>query len=347
MAETQLKATLIGRLETPMIVAKPFLKKNGCWLKVVREPTTDKFPLLTSVGKVVKGEQQAPTILRGYRGFVKVSCVGYNKERLLLKMNDFLMKRFLGGLTSEGFGKVEWLECEITTHQPSNIPIKKKFKIRKGLGVNYPEELKRLLIALMLHDFVDNELHKSKIYRSIIIEDEEIREACLNHHNGDDNTNKLLPLVKYYDSLASLMLRKIKNKANNRYSMNKGKINFKQLVDELEVNQHSAHKLYNYIYNSKDLIRIVESLRFGYNNLQNHLLVMVNLAINDFYNKTLKLKNGIITIKRKNYKGNISTSTSERESLFTVIDAEMHSTTSMNNANSERAPISKKRRLGT
>jgi len=316
MAETpsNLKVTLIGRLETPIIISKTFIKKSGCWMRIIRDLSTEKYPLLMPVGKLVKGERKAPTILRGYRGFVKVSCIGYNKESLFSKLNTFLVKRFLGQLTSEGYGRVEWLECVITDFKPNTNQFKKKFKIRKGLGTNYPKELQRLLIALMLHDFVDNELHPSKIYKSITINDDEIRDACINHHNGEETNNKLLPLVKHYDKLASRLYRKKKVSVHQRYKKDKQKINLQQLVTDLERIQHSAYKLYNYIYQSNDLNRFVESLRFGENNLQKHLIVMVNLAINDYYNKRLIINNRIISL-----------SASEREELTTATDAEMHS----------------------
>ena len=272
----------------------------------------------------MKGEQRAPTVLRGYRGFVKISCVGYNEEKLLSKMNEFLKRDFLGSYISDGFGRVKWLECEIKEYSPSNTPFKKKFKICKGLGTNYPEELKRLLIALMLHDFVDNDFHPSKIYHSITIEDKEIRDACVNHHNREESSNTLLPLVKHYDKLASMIFRRKKVMVHQRYSKGKEKIDFHQLVQNLEENQQSAYKLYNYLYQSNDLDRIVESLRYGENNLRNHLLAMVNLAINDFYHKKLQICEGIISL-----------STSRREELTTVMDAEMHSITPMSNADSE------------
>lgn len=76
----------------------------------------------------------------------------------------------------------------------SKIKREELHKIRKGLGINYPEELQRLLIALMLHDFVHTEKHPSKIFQQIIIEDEVVRDACLNHHNGVERF-KSLPLT--------------------------------------------------------------------------------------------------------------------------------------------------------
>jgi len=318
MAKTQLKlkATLIGRLATPMIVAKPFIKKAGCWIRIMRDLNTEKYPILTPIGKLVKGERKTPTVLRGYRGFVKVSCVGYNKEKLLSKLNKFLNNNFLGTKTTEGFGRIKWLECNITNFEriKKSNSNKKKFKIRKGLGQKYPAKLKQLLIALMLHDFIKTEKHHSKIYQEVEIINEEIRKACKNHHNTRIENNDIQPIIKYYDGLASYITRKKPLKTNSRYDKENGKINFEKLAKEIEERQHSVHRLYDYIFKSEELKRIVEAMSYGKNNLRNHLLLMVNLAINGYYNKTLKIK-----------KGKLSLSVSKREELLTTKDAERHS----------------------
>ncbi|MHA1185868.1 MAG: hypothetical protein ACTSXA_03180 [Candidatus Heimdallarchaeota archaeon] len=116
--------------------------------------------------------------------------------------------------------------------------------------------------------------------------------------------------------LCNRLFRKKKVNVTQRYKKGKQKINFLQLIKDIEQNQHSAYKLYNFIYQSNDLSRIVESLRYGQNNLKKHLLVMVNLAINDYHNNKIKITKGIISI-----------STSKRGELATVMDAEMHSFT--------------------
>ncbi len=338
MAEPQLKkkVTLIGRLDTPIILSKPLVKKGACWIKVIGDRNGEKKPLLTSFSKLVKGESRAPTVLHAYRGFVQVSCVGYNTEKLLTKISSFMTNRFLGSYSSEGFGRVKWLECKIESFIHTKANQRKEFKIRKGLGVNYPEKLLKLLKVLMLHDFVHTERHPSKIYQELQIEDEEIRTACVNHHNGAEHTNALLPILQYYDRLASSISRKKRFKVPSRYNRENGEIDFKLLKQDLEQVQHSPYRLYNYIYHSKELERIVESMDYGISSLRNHLLLMVNLAINDYYKKRLKIS-----------KGTISLSASKREELDTAMDAEMHSSLTMSNADSERATTSKKRRLGT
>ena len=75
--------------------------------------------------------------------------------------------------------------------------------------------------------------------------------------------------------------------------------------------------------------------------LRTHLLLMVNLAINEYYMGTLKIVNDRIIIK------NISESVRKKEEPKPTKDAEKHQFSIMSNANLENATSSRKRRLGT
>ncbi len=241
------------------------------------------------------------------------------------KIGYFLSRRFLGSKRAEGYGKVKWLSCDVADYKPKPNPKEKKLKIRKGLGINYPKALQRLLIALMLHHFVHTKTHQSKIYEQITITDREVREVCISHHDEIISGNVLSIIVKYYDGLAAFISRRTPYKIESRYDYNNGKIDFKKLVKELEEKQNSAYKLYNYIYQCEELNRIVESMEYGRNSLRNHLLLMVNLAINDYYKKTLVIRNGKIKIAKK---VKVSSSVTEKDKfnnrLVRAKDAEMH-----------------------
>ncbi|MGC9778302.1 MAG: hypothetical protein HZR80_03580 [Candidatus Heimdallarchaeota archaeon] len=347
MAETQLRKiiTLIGRLETPIILSKPFIKKHGCWIKVIGDPKTDSNPAFTPIGKVVSGEQRTPTVMRAYRGYLKITYMDSSMKQAREKAEYFLSRRFLGSKKAEGYGRIKWLSCSVVNYVLKQNHKKSKLKFRKGLGVNYPKNLQRLLLALMLHDFVHTEKHLSKIYEEVNIEDAEIRESCINHHNGCNTTNPYHTLIQYYDRFASFITRKTFFQTTSRYDIRDGAINFKELALEIEKRQSSAYKLYNYIYHSKELMRIVESMSYSKNNLRNHLLLMVNLAINDYLNGKLVFhQNGKIRLQQSR----ISTSaTKDEEVHLSAMDAEMHSPLTMSNADSESATNSKKRRLGT
>ena len=377
MEESPLKqkkiATLIGRLVSPIVVPNPHYWKHGCLVKVVGDPKTDSKPPLTSVGKLVHGATAYPTILTGFRGFVKVSCVGYSQDLLRKKLEVFLQQEFLGTKTSEGYGRVLWESCDIVNffkHLPATnnslndhcpqcksptviydsiMKLKrcttcnqswqyKKFKIRAGLRADYPKELQRLLLILMLHDFVHTDKHQSKIYHEVAINNPEIQNTCICHHSSISADNPYRVLLQYYDSVASFITRKKPFKAPypSRYDNTNGTIDFKQLKEAIEARQTNHVKLYNYIYHSVDLNRIVESLDYSQNSLSNHLLLMVNLALNNYYDGKIEIKSGIISL-----------SASERDTLNTAMDAEMHSFTDHDTANSKRTTTSLKRRLET
>lgn len=327
--------TLEGKLLSPLISSTPFYKKKGCWVRVVGEHGTNKKPRRRFVGKLVKGERKAPTVLYAYRGFVQVSYVTTSEEQARKRINHFLAQDNLGSKANEGFGKVVWINYQVEPYQKDPAPKKwKKLRIRKGLGPNYPEELKKLLLALMLHDFVHTERHPSKIYQQITIEDDLIKEACLNHHNGEKSENWLIPLIKYYDQLASRISRKKPFKTEYRYDYLNGTIDFEKMVREIEGKQHSPHKLYNYIYNSKELNRIVESMDYGKKSLRNHLLLIVNLAINSYKNGRLLVEKRKLRVGKE-----ISESVKESGEHKNANDAEMHQSLPMNKKSTSRKPI--------
>ena len=311
--------TLIGRLETPIITPKTFMRKKKCWVRVVRDLEEEKRPIYSPIGKLVKGERKAPNILSGFRGYIKVTSIDESEATLRKRINGFIQNRFLGQYTNEGFGRVSWIDCSVTNYTPKIIFKRKKLKIRKGLGCNYPEQLQRLLIALMLHDFVHTEKHPSKIYQEITIEDREIREACLNHHSKEQNGNQYIILIKRYDSIASYITRKKPLKTRVRYDFDNGEINFNLLAEEIIKRRNSAYKLYNFIYHSNEIKRIVEAMNFKKSSLRTHLLLMVNLAINEYYMGTLKIVNDRIIIKE------ISESVRKKEVPRPTRDAEIAS----------------------
>lgn len=314
-----IQITLIGRLITPLIASKPFYKKRGCWIKVTGDLEKEKKARLSIIGKLVKGERKAPVLLRGYRGFVKISAVGNSEERTEKKVKAFLASDFLGCKTNSGYGQVKWLKIIKENHHPPKPPQYKKLYFRKGLGSNYPEKLYVLIRTLLLHDFVHTEKHQSKIYKQVEIEDKTICEACLHHHD-DLSNNVLLPLVKYYDHLASYISRKKAFGINTRYDFQNGKIDFNELKRKIEERQQSAFKLYQFVHESKELKRIVESMYFGKNSLRNHLLIMVNLAINDWLEKKLRISNGKYKIISPS-----ATTNEEKAKHSSAKDAEMHS----------------------
>lgn len=222
------------------------MKKGKVWINVVRDLVEDGWPKSCIVGKLVKGERREPNKEQAFIGFVKVTIVDSNELRAKKNIKEYLQKNHLGRRGNEGFGKIRWLNYREDEYQRIIGELKnKKFKIRKGLGTNYPMKLLKLLRALMLHDFVHTDMHKSKIFQEMQIKDKNIRETCKKHHTRGEKEHDLVQAVKYYDQLVAYMNRKGKQKANGRYDFENGKINFEKIVEELEERQESAYRLYN------------------------------------------------------------------------------------------------------
>jgi len=145
--------------------------------------------------------------------------------------------------------------------------------------------------ALLLHDFVHTEKHDSKIYQEVQIKSPFIREACKNHHNGEKIDNWLLPIIKKYDGLASFLNRKIPRREERRYDYDNGIIDCKAVANEIERRQENVNELYNYIFYDKTFSRFYETIDYANNKLRKHLLLAVNLLINDFKKGKIKVEN--------------------------------------------------------
>jgi hypothetical protein len=193
-------------------------------------------------------------------------------------------------------GKIRWLERQEVT-PVKKTPQGKKLTIRKGLG-KHPKPIQTAIKSLLLHDFVHTEKHQSKIYQEVEIMNSFIREACKKHHtNGDEYSNNwLIPIIKKYDGLASFLSRRIPRKEEKRYDYENGEIDCKTIAEEITEKQHIIYSLYNYIYYNKTFARFYETITFANNKLRTHLLLAVNLLINDFKKGKLTIENNKVKI---------------------------------------------------
>ncbi|MHA1364976.1 MAG: hypothetical protein ACTSP5_01005 [Candidatus Heimdallarchaeota archaeon] len=289
---------LIGKTISPIITKKPIFFIKGCKVTFTRklEFTRQAFgiyPKKIHYGKLVKGERKAPTIKSGYMGYIIVDFPGVSAQAEK-KLTWFLQQESLGTHQNEGMGKIQWLEKK-EINPVKRQPRKKKLVIRKGLG-KHPKPLQTAIKALLLHDFVHTEKHDSKIYNEIEIHNGFIREACKNHHNGEKSDNWLIPIIKKYDGLAAFLNRRIPRREERRYDYQNGDIDCKTVAEEITEKQQNIYSLYNYIYYNKTFARFYETIDFANNKLRKHLLLMVNLLINDFKKGKLVLKNNKIMV---------------------------------------------------
>lgn len=79
------------------------------------------------------------------------------------------------------------------------------------------------------------------------------------------------------------MTRKVRSPRTNRYTWEaKGTIDFELVAQVLTSHEKNIWRLYAYIYESKELKQVSESLDYGHSSLQYQLLLIVNLIVQDF-----------------------------------------------------------------
>jgi len=226
-------------------------------------------------GKLTKGERCPPKTYRARYGDVELIVPEH-------RLDDALSIECIGSFTNEGMGQIQWKEAKKLHKMPRYTP--RKIKLRKMLPTNFSETQHTILIAMLLHDFVHTEKHNSKIYTEVTISDDYVYQLAKNHHNYHigDRQIPLLPSLQYYDQFSSSTSRKFRWTTTSRYRVSElDKIDFDALAKEFETRQYSLYALYSYVYNSHTLNKINEALSYGFSSLKNHLLLMVNLYLDD------------------------------------------------------------------
>ena len=258
---------LTGITKTPVVA-----KRRRFGIKELGAITIHGRP--RAFGKLTKGERRAPMTFRAWYGNIEFIVPEY-------KLEDALALESVGRYTHEGMGQIQWKEVKKLHKKP--LYVSRNITIRKMLP-KLSETHQELLLAFLLHDFVHTERHSSKIYNEVDIHDEFVYQLVKNHHNYelDDKKIPLLTTLQYYDRLSSSISRKFRWTAKSRYRISElEKIDFSALKREIETRQYSLYALYSYVYKSRILSKINEALSYGFSSLKIHLLLMVNLYIND------------------------------------------------------------------
>ena len=177
-----------------------------------------------------------------------------------------------------------FLGGQIKKYKAEEKKIAYRVKIRKGLPHSLTKEQQELVKITLLHDFVHTEKHKSKIYKEIELKDEKLVKLLQSHHEQTDNPK--IQQIQKYDRIASIITRKVKSHRPDRYNWRaKAKVDFETLVQEITEASKNVWKLYQYIYNSKKLDILNESLNYGHTSLRYHLLIMTNLLVQSFQHR--------------------------------------------------------------
>jgi len=133
----------------------------------------------------------------------------------------------------------------------------------------------------LLHDFFHCEYHKSKIYVVPKIEDYQLVNFLKKHHNKC--ASDFMKTFQKYDRISAIITRKVRSPRTSRYNWRATrKVDFERLAREIKEVSGNIWKLYEYIYKSKELEILNESLQYGHSSLREHVLTVANLIVQDF-----------------------------------------------------------------
>ncbi|MFQ5976835.1 MAG: hypothetical protein ACE5OZ_01735 [Candidatus Heimdallarchaeota archaeon] len=266
---------LEGQIISPIVTRQPRFAIKGC-RATIRKPRRRWY------GKITTGKPMFPYALICYLGVIELRYSCKAREQAKRKLQQLLKIDQMGRYQSEGLGKIQWVRgriLEIPEKAPRRWP---RIQVRKGLPVELPYPVRELIRYALLHDFVHTEKHRSKIYVEVPLDDPFYVEWLKQHHA--EKPERFLQVFQKYDRRAATITRRIRSPIRSRYNWKAAEteINFEKLAAEIK--NHATHvwKLYEVIYESKELALLNESLDFGHSSLKNHLLLITNLIVQDY-----------------------------------------------------------------
>ena len=279
-----MQVVLEGTLLTPMIGRKTIFYLHECQVSIIN--VRRRY-----YSKITVSKPMYPFSYIGYLGNLVVVYKCKSISDAQNKLLQLLHIESIGRFTTEGLGKVQWLKGKLIAEEISQTSKKtvnqhKKIKIRKGLPHNLPAHVQELIRYGLLHDLYHTRIHQSKMYVEPPLEDKDFMEQLRKHHDHADNP--LINTFKKYDRLAALITRKHRSPTVSRYTWKSvEKEYFVALAQRIAGVATNVWKLYDYIYKSKELEQLNESLEFGHSSLRFHLVLIANLLVQDYINGLL------------------------------------------------------------
>ncbi len=273
-----MKLVVEGSLVTPVISKKPQFVVKGCKVTIIQ-------PKKRYYTKINTAKPMYPYSFICYLGNIRIEYKHSSATKLKRKLNELLGITNIGKYQRDGLGQIQWTRGKIERKSTysSDINPKRKLRIRKGLPLNLTSVQQELLRYALLHDFFHTPIHQSKIYVEPPLDDENFVERLRNHH--EKIYDPLISIFQVYDQWAAMITRKIRSPVTSRYTWQakkmREKIDFNKLAHEIKEVSTNIWALYGYIYNSKKLQYLTESMNHGHNTLRNHLLVIANLIVQD------------------------------------------------------------------
>lgn len=242
-----------------------------------------------SVTKVNRA-RSFPRNYRSYSGIIEVYISYQTDEELDQIVQKLFVTRQIGLLKSEGYGQLRWLGGQQSKTGPPKRWFKPIYRIRKDLTWQLPPHVRELIRYGFLHDMVHTNMHRSKIYVEVDVS--EAYKSYLRDHHQNIRQSALISTFQYYDRKAAGATRRHKSPRPDRYNwkwfnttpkFKQKNIDFKQLATELRQVAMDTKQLYAYVYKSKSLGLLVESMDFGHSALREHLLLIANMIMTDYF----------------------------------------------------------------
>jgi hypothetical protein len=274
-----MRVRLIGQLLTPLITKSRIFELKGKTVIVSNRPYTKwELPYHHRCRRVVivkQRENRYPFMQRACIGYIHIDFKTKTYTQAVTEINHLLQWRNLGKLTSWGYGRVTWLHVFFYPAIAPGFQRNPRFRILKGLPPNLTKAEQTLISAALLHDLVDTPYHASKLGRSLVIPDPEIRWLCETHHaSRSPSTPPSLVLLQEADWRTSAYARIYKNPTRNRKLE---PVDLIPVVDQLQTAlKRSVFKLYSTLYACSALTAVTASKARPIETLRAHLIGTAN-----------------------------------------------------------------------
>lgn len=281
-----MQVILEGKIRTPVVTRDPSFYLKG-YQASIKKGTIRRH----HYSKINATMAMYPYSLICYEGILEVKFTCNSKAQAEEKLDELIAIDQIGGLQAEGMGQIEWLGGYLDGSQDKQLSrTHRKLKIRKGLPHDLPVRVQELVRYGILHDFFHNDRHKSKIYVEPPLKDANFIELLKDHHKNEKQSI-IVETFQKYDRIASSITRKHRSPRSNRYNWKATKkVNFEDLATQLAEVSDNVWKLYECIYQNKQLAVLNEAFEFGHTSLRMHLLLIANLIVFDHLKDNLVLK---------------------------------------------------------
>ncbi|MFQ5818367.1 MAG: hypothetical protein ACE5I5_00010 [Candidatus Heimdallarchaeota archaeon] len=273
---------LIAETLTPIVAKSRFLRIHGAQGVISNRHYFDlKAPTRHQCRTtliVKQGAHGFPIYRRAYMGYLHLDFKTKTFKQANRKIRTFLQLCGVGQLTAWGYGEIRWIFQKIYHNQESSRLVGPLFRILKGLPPNLTAHETQLVMAALLHDLVDTELHPSKLGRPVTIQYPYVRQLCEHHHSLKEHPhNPDLQLLQEADIRTSRYGRLLSHPTGRRKL---APVDTNQLAHQLEqATQCSVYKLYTVIYHSQELNRLTASKTHPTETLRYHLLGVANWVL--------------------------------------------------------------------